>query len=332
MNATGAFDLGPLSRELPGFCNPRVPVQRLDDPSLAAAGVEIHLLRLDALHPLWGGNKAFKLLLNLRRAIDRGSDTVLSFGGPYSNHLHALAAVGRAFGLASVGVVRGEEPRELSPTLRDALGWGMRLHFVPRSEYRGPAESGRAPWLAAKYPAAFIVPEGGDNAEGFEGCRRLGDVLTARARGRFDAIALACGTGTTLAGLAAGGGGLAPAEVLGFLAARDARAVRRRIDAHLRRAGPPWVARYRLIDEFAGRGFAKLDPDHLRFLRDFEARHGIPLDPVYTLKLLYGLFCMTRRGELPRGTRVLAIHTGGLQGRRTPRRAAPCRSAVVLPS
>lgn len=332
MNASGLFELEGLSRELPGDCAPRVPVQRLDDPLLAASGVEIHLLRLDVLHPLWGGNKAFKLLFNLRHALERGSDTVLSFGGPHSNHLHALAAVGRALGCATVGVVRGEEPRELSPTLRDALGWGMRLHFVPRSAYRALAESGRVPWLAAQYPSAFVVPEGADNAEGFEGCRRLGKLIGGWARGRFDAIALACGTGTTLAGLAAGVGPLSRPEILGFAAARDGDAVRGRIDAHLRRVDPRGVARFRLVEAFAGRGFAKLDPDHLAFLREFEARHGVLLDPVYTLKLMYGLFCMARSGELVPGTRLLAIHTGGLQGRRARFASAACRSAVALAS
>jgi len=321
------------------------PVETLADPLCAARGVTLGVLRLDLLHPLWGGNKLFKLLPNLRRAEALGLRRVLSFGGAHSNHLHALAAWGRAHGLETAGIVRGEAPVAPGPTLAELHAWGMRIRHVPRVDYRRRHDPAWVAEIAREFMPALVVPEGGDNAEGFAGCRELGRAIAALP-GRWDVLALACGTGTTLAGLVAGSG----AFVLGIAALRDGAGIAARAAAHLARercAGrdsppqpgvgpessrqpgvgpdssgrgvalaPPWGPRYRVLERFAGRGFARVDARLDAFMHDFSGRHGVPLDPVYTGKLFLGLHTLVGEGRFPPGTRVLAVHTGGLQGAR----------------
>lgn len=272
-------------------------------------GIDVLLLRLDRLHPQWGGNKCYKLHYNLQRAVERGYRRVLSFGGPWSNHLHALAAACHAQGLGSIGVVRGDETRALSPTLQDCQRWGMQLIPVSRAEYRRRQDPD---WLVGwqhDYPDALVVPEGGDNDDGLRGCEDLGRWLSVQLGG-IDLLMLGVGTGTTLAGVVRGLGDTA-VRVLGVLAAPDLDGVRARVVQHCSDSG-----RFVLTDQAAAPGFGRLNPEQRAFWARFEALTGVELDPVYTLKTLYQLSAMARRAELPGVARVMVIHTGGLQGKR----------------
>jgi 1-aminocyclopropane-1-carboxylate deaminase len=290
---------------------PAIPApELLADPLYAARGVTLGVLRLDRLHPLWGGNKVFKLLPNLRRAQALGLRRVISFGGAHSNHLHALAAWGHAHGWETVGIVRGEAPAQPGPTLRELRAWGMRLRHVSRTDYRRRADAAWVRAITQDLQPALLIPEGGDNAEGFAGCRALGEAVDA-LDGRWDVLALACGTGTTLAGLVAG----SRAFVLGVAALRDAPGIAARAAAHLDGAGVDASGRFRVLDRFAGRGFARVDAALAAFIGRARSA-GLPLDPVYTGKLFYCLRTLIDEGFFARGTRVLAVHTGGLQGAR----------------
>jgi len=292
---------------------PAIPAVELLQTVLApGSGLRLGVLRLDRLHPLWGGNKICKLRHNLAAARAPGPGRVLSFGGAWSNHLHALAACGHALGLETLGIVRGEAGEPLSPTLQDALGWGMQLHHVSRAEYRFKDDPRWCAQLLQRLGPALLVPEGGDNAAGFAGCRELGEAIAAQLGQDWDLLALACGTGTTAAGLAAG----SRLPVLGFAAARDVSRIEQRIALHLRREGASH-ARVRITDRFAGRGFARVDRALADFMHDFEQRTAVPLDPVYTAKLFHGLLTLAQEGGFAAGTRILALHTGGLQGRRS---------------
>jgi len=268
------------------------------------------MLRLDRLHPQWGGNKLFKLYFNLQHARAGGYTQVLSFGGAWSNHLHALAAAAKASGLRSIGVVRGDEVRALTPTLQDAVANGMELLPVSRADYkliRDPV------WLAAlaeRYPDAFLIPEGGDNALGLDGCELLGQWLYRHPE-QFDLLVTGVGTGTTLAGLARGMN-TSRTELRGILAARDLDEVQRRVDALC----SDLKIRVSLTDEYARPGFGRLNSPLKAFWSEFEAHADIQLDPVYTLKALYAISAWSLRGELAKNTRILMVHTGGLQGRR----------------
>ena len=290
----------------PTVLRPRLPspLQEAVDERFARHGVRLLLKRDDLIHPDLIGNKWRKLAPNLRAAAGR---TVLTFGGAYSNHLRATAAAGRLLGLPTVGVVRGQElaGRPLNPSLSRCAADGMRLHFVDRSTYRRKTDPETLAGIlrGADAEDAYVVPEGGSNSLAVRGCRELGEEL----RGHADVIALACGTGGTFAGLAAG---LAPDQralgipVLkgGFLAA-DIEGLQE--DAFGGRRGDWW-----LDDRFHCGGYARTTPELDAFAEDFEARHGLPVERLYVAKLLYGLVALTAEDAFPRGTTVAAVITG----------------------
>ncbi|MFC5212395.1 1-aminocyclopropane-1-carboxylate deaminase/D-cysteine desulfhydrase [Streptomyces coerulescens] len=293
-----APDLTTLRPRLPS------PLQEPADERFTRRGLRLLLKRDDLIHPELIGNKWRKLAPNLEAAAGR---TVLTFGGAYSNHLRATAAAGRLLGLPTVGVVRGQElaDRPLNPSLARCVADGMRLHFVDRSTYRQKSEPRTlaAVLRAAGVQDAYVVPEGGSNALAVRGCRALGEEL----RGRADVVAVACGTGGTLAGLAAG---LDPGQrtlgvpVLkgGFLG-DDVR--------HLQTeafGGPR--GDWRLDDRFHFGGYARTSPELDTFAKDFEQRHKVPVERLYVAKLLYGLVTLAEEGAFPRGTVVAAVVTG----------------------
>ncbi|MDH6219978.1 1-aminocyclopropane-1-carboxylate deaminase/D-cysteine desulfhydrase [Streptomyces pseudovenezuelae] len=291
-------DLTALHPRLPS------PLQEPADERFARHGVRLLLKRDDLIHPELIGNKWRKLAPNLTAAAGR---TVVTFGGAYSNHLRATAAAGRLLGLRTIGVVRGQElsDRPLNPSLARCTADGMRLHFVDRSTYRHKTEPDTLARVLHEAGAsnAYVIPEGGSNAEAVRGCRALGEEL----RGHADVIALPCGTGGTLAGLAAG---LAPGQralgipVLkgGFLGA-DIRSLQ-----HAAFGGPrgDWT----LDDRFHFGGYARTSPELDAFARDFEERHGVAVERVYVAKLLYGLVTLAGEGAFPRGATVAAVVTG----------------------
>ncbi|MFE2044096.1 1-aminocyclopropane-1-carboxylate deaminase/D-cysteine desulfhydrase [Streptomyces sp. NPDC059477] len=280
------------------------PLVEVSDTRFARHGVGLLLKRDDLIHPLLIGNKWRKLAPNLAAAAGR---TILTFGGAYSNHLRATAAAGRLLGLSTVGVVRGDElaGAPLNPSLTRCAADGMRLHFVDRSTYRHAArpDTLAAILRAADAEDAHVVPEGGSNTHAVRGCRALGEEL----RGSAEVAAVPCGTGGTLAGLAAG---LAPDQhalgvpVLkgGFLGA-DVHALQTRA------FGGPRGA-WSLADGFHFGGYARVPEELDTFAADFEQRHGLAVERLYVAKLLYALVALAREGAFPRGTGVTAVITG----------------------
>ncbi|GGP74768.1 1-aminocyclopropane-1-carboxylate deaminase/D-cysteine desulfhydrase [Streptomyces calvus] len=280
------------------------PLQEVTDGRFERRGVRLLLKRDDLIHPDLVGNKWRKLAPNLSAAAGR---TLLTFGGAYSNHLRATAAAGRLLGLDTVGVVRGQElaGRPLNPSLTRCAADGMRLHFVDRSTYRRKAEPETltAVLRAADAEDAYVVPEGGSNAAAVRGCRRLGRELAEPA----DVAAVACGTGGTLAGLAAGlgaGGRALGVPVLkgGFLSG-DIRALQREAFG-----GPR--GDWSLDDRFHFGGYGRTTPELEAFAADFEQRHGLPVERLYVAKLLYALVALAEEGAFPRGSTVAAVITG----------------------
>ncbi|MGW5972527.1 1-aminocyclopropane-1-carboxylate deaminase/D-cysteine desulfhydrase [Streptomyces sp. NPDC055186] len=298
VSTTDRADLAGLRPRLPS------PVQDVVDERFERRGVRLLLKRDDLIHPELIGNKWRKLAPNLAAAAGR---TVLTFGGAYSNHLRATAAAGRLLGLRTVGVVRGQElaDRPLNPSLARCAADGMRLHFVDRATYRRKTAPGTlaAVLRAAGAEGAYVVPEGGSNPPAVRGCRLLGEELAGRA----DVVAVACGTGGTLAGLAAGLGPGARAlgvPVLrgGFLAA-DVRALQTEAFG-----GPR--GDWSLEDRFHFGGYARTAPELEEFAADFERRHGMPVEHVYVAKLLYALVSLAEENAFPRGSTVAAVVTG----------------------
>jgi 1-aminocyclopropane-1-carboxylate deaminase len=285
-------------------------LQELDDERVRRAGVRLLLKRDDLLHPPVSGTKWRKLQPNLERARREGHDTLLTFGGAYSNHLRAAAAAGREAGLRTVGIVRGDElrGRELNPVLAQAAADGMELEFVSRSAWRLRMEPQALEAWQERYGRAWVVPEGGSNAEGVRGCVTLGAELREELSG--PGVRLVCcsvGTGGMLAGLAAG---LGPGQhALGFAAlAHVGLAAETRALQQLAFGGPrgAWTVDTSAVFGGYGRRTPELDA----FRADFEARHGISLDPTYEAKLMCALFARLEAGEVPRGGTVAVVIAG----------------------
>jgi 1-aminocyclopropane-1-carboxylate deaminase len=292
----------------PAGPRPRLPspLREAADGRFARHGVRLLLKRDDLIHPELIGNKWRKLTPNLEAAAGR---TLVTFGGAYSNHLRATAAAGRLLGSPTLGVVRGQElaERPLNPSLARCAADGMRLHFVDRSTYRLKAEPRTLAGILRSTDTedAYVVPEGGSNSLAVRGCRALGEEL--RDHEGIDVAAIACGTGGTLAGLAAG---LSPGQralgvpVLrgGFLEA-DTTALQ--IAAFGARRG-----NWSLDDRFHFGGYARTTPELDAFAEDFEQRHGLPVERLYVAKMLYGLVALAEEGAFPPGTTVAAVITG----------------------
>ena len=293
---------------------PQAPLEPLHLDWLSNANIEVAILRLDQIDPLISGNKWFKLIEHLKAADLAGAEGIISLGGAHSNHLHALAAAGKRFGFATVGLLRGH-PQE-TPTVNDLQAFGMQLHWLGYGGYRARNEAGFwEPWQA-RYPELFPVPEGGGGLPGATGCTQLKALACQQLEGLgwsdYDGWWLACGTGTTLAGLVMAEAGEYP--VYGALAVPDDHGVAQQVERILEEAGVN-APTYELFDASRG-GFAKVDPLLLEFIAQTEQVSGIALEPLYTGKALLALKQQVEAGKFARGTRLIFIHTGGLQGRR----------------
>ncbi|WP_371234778.1 1-aminocyclopropane-1-carboxylate deaminase/D-cysteine desulfhydrase [Pseudomonas sp. QE6] len=281
---------------------------------LERAGVELALLRLDQVDALICGNKWFKLAPYLKQAADLGLDGLMSLGGAHSNHLHALAAAGARFGFRTVGLLRGEE--QDNPTVADLRQLGMQLHWLGYGGYRRRHQPDFwMPWRE-RYPGLLPVGEGGGGLPGAQGCAplvaQIRKQLAGIGWGDYQQLWVACGTGTTLAGLVLGESGAHP--LVGALAVPPGHGVEEQVPVLLAEAGVE-ACGYRLIDASRG-GFARIDPALARFILDSEVECGVPLEPLYTGKLLLALHDEVAAGRVARGSRIVAVHTGGLQGRR----------------
>lgn len=288
-------------------------------------GVEILVRRDDLIDESLSGNKFYKLFYNLQAAKNAGHKKLLSFGGAYSNHLYALAAAGRDFGFETVGVIRGERPQHLSPTLQDAERWGMQLEFISRTQYRDKTGSDlheMAPelhsYLANIYGNFYSIPEGGANAEGVLGTKVIGWALREQLNDNFSSVCVAAGTGSTLIGLAAGlhTGNKDSKMAVGFSVLKGdgdlGRDIRKQSQTFNRE-----INNWRLISGYHAGGYAKKLPQAVQnFKDDFERETTLILDPVYTVKMCWGVAQLLAQDYWPRGSRLVLIHTGGLQGRR----------------
>ncbi|TDB95944.1 pyridoxal-phosphate dependent enzyme [Actinomadura sp. 7K534] len=276
------------------------PVVELADDRAARRGVRLFLKRDDLIHPELPGNKWRKLKHNLGPAREHG--TVLTFGGAYSNHIRATAAAGRIFGFATIGVIRGEEHLPLNDTLAYAERMGMRLAYLDRAAYRRKHEPDVVAALRERWGPFYLLPEGGSNAAAVRGCAELGAEVPG-----YDVVCCPCGTGGTLAGLAAG---LAPDQrALGFSVLKGgflhAEVERLQCETYGGRRGA-----WRVEDGFHFGGYARRTRELDAFIADFAERHGVVLDRVYTAKMMSGVLALAERGAFPEGARVLAVITG----------------------
>jgi 1-aminocyclopropane-1-carboxylate deaminase len=254
----------------------------------------IGILRLDLIHPDISGNKWFKLKYNLQQAKTLNKNTIITFGGAFSNHIVATAVACQLNGLKSIGIIRGEETSGNNPTLLLAQQYGMELLFVSRTEYSQKTDAGYLQRLHYMYPEAFIIPEGGDNAPGQKGCE---EILTDATKD-FTDIFCAYGTGTTFKGLSAT---LSQTQKLTAVNALNYEATTTNFQTGI-------------LNNYHFGGYAKHTKELLQFKSWFEETYCIELDYVYTAKLFYAVFDLIDQSRLEQHKKILIIHSGGLQG------------------
>lgn len=284
------------------------PVVPFPLPEAQAAGVELWLKRDDLIHPFVSGNKWRKLKGFMAQAQQTGATTLVTFGGAYSNHLAAVAALGQLQGYRTIGFIRGELPATLSSTLRFVQQCGMELRFMDRAAYRAHTDPTFLADLSSQYAPCVVITAGGFGIPGLGGCTEIVQEIPFG----FDVICCACGTGTTLAGLAAA---LAPHQTaLGFPALKNGGFLKEEINQLLHCAALSANGKTVLETRFHFGGYARYNAELTDFIRQVYRQTGIPLDVVYTGKMVYGLAALLREGWFTRGQVVVAVHTGGLQG------------------
>ncbi|WP_421348399.1 1-aminocyclopropane-1-carboxylate deaminase/D-cysteine desulfhydrase [Aeromonas veronii] len=279
-------------------------LQHLHHPLLTRYGVELWCKRDDLIHPAISGNKWRKLKYHLLHAKEHGKRHLLSFGGAYSNHIHALAAAGCQSGLRTTGIIRGEYDAVSNSTLRDARHWGMDLVFVDRQSYRRRQDPD---WLAQfDAPDTLIVPEGGSSPLAIPGVAELvGEVPFSP-----DLWVLPCASGGTLAGLIAGKRdreqilAIAVLKGGGFIADEVCRL----------HPAAAYIPGWRIALDHHDGGYAKFSPTLWQWVQDFSATTDLPLEPIYSGKAMWGLFRELAAGRIAPGSKIVFIHTGGMQG------------------
>ena len=284
------------------------PIVQINDPIFEKYGVELFIKREDQTDPIISGNKYRKLKYNLLNARDNGLNTLLTFGGAYSNHIHAVAYAGHKFGFNTIGVIRGEETLPLNPTLKDASSYGMKFHYMSRTDYRNKMAPNLIEKLKKQYGFFYLVPEGGSNALAVNGCTEILD----KNEKDFEHICCACGTGGTIAGIIASLNG--SKKVWGFPALKNGEFLKKDISNLVDSYNSKSYNNWDLITKYHFGGYAKYNTDLIGFINQFKRQHSIQLDPIYTGKLLFAIYEEIKLGFFKNGEKILAIHTGGLQG------------------
>lgn len=284
------------------FSRDDVPTIKVELPF--ANDIELFIRREDLLHPEISGNKFRKLKYNIEAALAMNCKQLLTFGGAYSNHIAATAAAGRLFGIETIGVIRGEEIEQVyleNPTLKKAEQDGMRFKFVTRTAYRTKESLSFLAMLRDEFGDFYLVPEGGTNKEAVRGTEEI----IKEGDEQYDYICCAVGTGGTIAGII--NRSWPHQKLIGFPALKG-DFLTEAVATYTRKVN--WT----LITAYHFGGYAKYNAELLRFISEFERNTGILLDPIYTGKLLFGIFDLIEQNQFTKNSKILAIHTGGLQG------------------
>ncbi len=279
------------------------PIVQILEPFLLQKKVELYIKREDLNHPVISGNKLRKLKYNLLEACRLGYDTLLTFGGAFSNHIYAVAGAGSEFGFKTIGLIRGEEHRPLNHTLSFARERGMELHYIDRNSYRKKQEVDFLKGLEHRFGPFYLLPEGGTNELAIEGCKEMAEEIDES----FHFVCCPVGTGGTLAGIIRGLGGRK--KVIGFSSLKG-DFLTNEVSALVGEFYENW----NIENDYHFGGYAKIKPELINFILDFEQKHQIPLEPIYTGKMLYGIYDLIGKGGFPTNSKILALHTGGLQG------------------
>ena len=279
------------------------PVQLIDE---FPGGRRLFIKREDLIHPQVSGNKWHKLKYNFQQVLDKGLSGVVTFGGAYSNHIYATAAAGYYCEVPTVGFIRGELEKPLNPTLKAAQQWGMQLIAMDRARYREKTHPSFLNEIQTRYPTHWVIPEGGTNEWALRGCQDL-----VPLEGSYDYWCVSCGTAGTMAGLATALS--ADTHLLGFPALKGAGFLVQDLSAMWQSFAPPACTWDLQLDYHFG-GYAKTTEELLDFIQDFKNKYQIELDPIYTGKMLFGVFELLKRAHFRENSHIMVLHSGGLQG------------------
>ena len=281
------------------------PIQPIFHPLLEAHNLQLFIKRDDLIHPEISGNKWRKLKFNLQIMQQQGKSELLTFGGAFSNHIHASAIAGKLFGFKTHGIIRGPLLDEANPTLNDAKRFGMTLHPVNRLTYRQRHDPHYLDELQKQFPNAYILPEGGTNLAAIKGCMELAQSLPAS-----DYIICPTGSGGTLAGLIEGTS--SQTTLLGIAVLKHADYLIEEIKQLSNKAKEQH--NWQLLCDYHDSGYGKFSDELWRFCQTFTQQYDIPLEPIYSGKMMYAIWQLIEQGYFASGSVITAIHTGGLQG------------------
>lgn len=293
------------------------PLEQLQSPFLEKAKIKLFVKRDDLIHPLFGGNKWRKLKYNLIHARDNDFDTLLTFGGAWSNHIYATAAAGKHFKFNTIGIIRGEKHIPLNTTLSFAEECGMQLHYVNRNQYRKKNSATFQEELKKQFGRVYILPEGGSNLLAVKGCEEIIQEINQQTDVTPNYICCASGSGATLAGLASAINSDTNTHhqaAIGFSVLKGADFITNDINNLLVKQEHSPTQNWRVECDFHFGGYAKINDKLIHFMKGFKSQYNITLDAVYTAKMFYGLFELIKSNTFKPGTTIVAIHSGGLQG------------------
>lgn len=283
------------------------PVTQIHNSLLKEKQIQLFIKRDELIHPVIQGNKWRKLKYNLIEARNTQKNTLLSFGGAYSNHLHALAAAGKHFNFKTIGIIRGEQHTPPNPCIQDMLDWGMQLKYITRVEYKNKTHADFIKSLHNQFGEFYLIPEGGNNFEGKKGCAELLDELEED----YDFICSEVGSGTMLSSLILNNK-KPETRFIGFAVMKN-----KQLDDEIKtylKPHPDNYTQWEINHQYHFGGFAKTTTELNEFIINFKLDHDIQLEPVYSGKMLYAILDLIKQDFFKRGSKVLAIHGGGLQG------------------
>ena len=279
----------------------KIESQEISLPILKEKDIRVFVKRLDKIHPFFSGNKRFKLKYNLIEAKKLGHKTLLTFGGAYSNHIAATAYAAKENCFKSIGIIRGEGHLPLNSTLCLARENGMELHYVSRADYRLKSTSIFLDKLKEKFGNFYLLPEGGANELAIKGAEEILDASDIQ-----DYICCPVGTGGTISGIINTANSMQ--QVIGFTAIKGSDDLLKEVMC--------WTnyKYFKFINSYSYGGYAKVSKKLIQFINEFHKIQDIPLDAVYTGKMMMGILDLVAKDYFPKGSSILAIHTGGLQG------------------
>ena len=285
------------------------PVTQVHNSLLEEKQIQLFIKRDELIHPVIQGNKWRKLKYNLVAARNSQNNTLLSFGGAYSNHLHALAAAGKLFNFKTIGIIRGEQHTPANPCIQDIVEWGMQLKYITRAEYKNKTHTDFIAKLHKQFGDFYLIPEGGNNAAGIKGCAELLNELEEN----YDFICTEVGSGTLLSSLILNNKN-PQTRFIGFAVMKNPQ-LESEIKTNLIHQVNT-TTHWEINHQYHFGGFAKTTDELNQFIISFKQDYDIQLEPLYSGKMLYGILDLVKQDYFKKGSRILAIHGGGLQGLR----------------